>query len=195
MMLPGVAPFASFYTRTFTERRAQRVAAFASGYLLVWAGLGVPAFGLAWIADRLVGHHAGAATALAALVFVACGVYQFAPLKDTCLALCRSPLGFTVRYGAYRGRGRDARAGARHGLFCAGCCWALMALLLAFGLMNLLAMLLLSATIVVEKYWSRGVGFARVVGVVSIALAVVVIVHPRLAPGLHRSPVPMNGAM
>ena len=86
MMLPGVAPFASFYTRTFTQHREWRLIVFASGYLLVWAAAGVPAFGLAWVADQLVTHHATAATALAVLVFVVCGVYQLTALKDQCLA-------------------------------------------------------------------------------------------------------------
>jgi predicted metal-binding membrane protein len=185
MMLPGVAPFASFYTRTFTEHRQRRLLAFASGYLLVWAAIGLPAFCLAWIADRLVADHATAATALAALVFLSCGVYQLTPFKNRCLALCRSPLGFTLKYSAYHGRSRDLRAGALHGVFCAGCCWALMLLLLAFGLMNVLAMLTVAAVVFIEKTWRRGAGFARALGVVSIVLAVLVVAHPAIAPGLH----------
>jgi predicted metal-binding membrane protein len=182
---PGVVPFASFYTRTFTERRERRVLAFASGYLLVWAAIGLPAFGLAWIAGRLVADRPGAATALAALVFLSCGVYQLTALKSRCLARCRSPLGFTLKYSAYRGRGRDLRAGVFHGAFCAGCCWALMLLLLAFGLMNVLAMLAVAVAVLVEKTWRRGAGFARALGVASIMLAVVVLAQPAIAPGLH----------
>lgn len=196
MMLPSVAPFASFYTRTFTAHRDRRLVAFASGYLLVWAAAGVPAFGLAWVADRLVVDHATAATALAALVFLACGVYQLTPLKDRCLARCRSPLGFTLKYASYRGRGRDLRAGAFHATFCVGCCWALMALLVAFGLMNVLAMVVVAAVVFVEKTWGWGVRFARALGVVSIVLAVLVVVHPALAPGLYSPNSTMtNGTM
>lgn len=194
MMLPGVAPFASFYTRTFTERRAYRTVAFTSGYLLVWAVLGVPAFVLAWVADRLVTDYAGAARTLGVLVFMSCGVYQLTPLKDRCLALCRSPLGFTMRFGAYRGLGRDVRAGVFHGAFCAGCCWALMLLLLAFGLMNVAAMVAVAA-VVIEKTWRRGVGFARVVGVAALVLAALVIVHPGIATGLHSMLPTMKGSM
>jgi predicted metal-binding membrane protein len=196
MMLPGVTPFASLYTRTLTEHRGRRMVAFVSGYLLVWAMIGLPAFGLAWVADRLVTDHAPAATMLAALVFVSCGVYQLTPLKDRCLALCRSPLGFTVKYGAYRGRGRDVRAGVFHGAFCAGCCWALMLVLLAFGLMNVAAMVAVAAVVVIEKAWRRGTGFARVVGVAALVLAAIVIVDPAIVPGLHstRSPT-MKGTM
>lgn len=191
MMLPGVAPFASFYTRTFTEHRERRFVAFASGYLLVWAGLGLPAFGLAGVADRLVADHATAGTALAVVVFLSCGVYQLTPFKDRCLASCRSPLGFTLRYSALHRRGRDVRAGAAHGAFCVGCCWALMLLLLAFGLMNLLAMLAVAAAVLIEKTWRHGIGFARAVGVLSIVLAVLVVSHPSIAPGL-RSPSAMT---
>jgi len=196
MMLPGVSPFASFYTRTFTEHRRRRILAFASGYVLVWAAIGLPAFGLAWIADRLVADHPTAATALAVVVFMACGIYQLTPFKDRCLALCRSPLGFTVRYGTYQGPGRNLRAGALHGWFCAGCCWALMCVLLAFGLMNVIAMVTVAAIVFVEKTWRHGVGFARAAGVASIILAVVVIAHPAIASGLHSSHSMMsNGTM
>ena len=196
MMLPGVAPFASFYTRTFTENRESRLILFASGYLLVWAAAGVPAFGLAWVADRLVTDHATAATALAISVFVVCGVYQLTGLKDRCLAQCRSPLGFTLKYSTYQGRGRDVRAGALHGGFCLGCCWALMLVLFAFGLMNVFAMVVVAGVVLVEKSHRWGARIARVVGVVAIAVAVVVAVHPAFAPGLYRSPsTMMNGTM
>ena len=192
MMFPGVAPFASFYTRTFTEHRERRLLAFASGYLLVWAAIGLPAFGAAWIADRLVADHATAATALAAIVFLSCGVYQLTPLKDRCLALCRSPLGFTLKYTTYQGRGRDLRAGVLHGAFCAGCCWALMLLLLAFGLMNVLAMLAVATAVFIEKTWRHGVRFARALGVLSLVFAVLVVVRPAIAPGLHAPSTPIE---
>jgi predicted metal-binding membrane protein len=187
MMLPGVTPFASFDTRTFVERREQRVLAFASGYLLVWAAMGLPAFGLAWITDRLATDHVNAATALAVLVFLSCGVYQLTPLKNRCLALCRPPLGFTLRYATFDGRGRDLRAGILHGAFCAGCCWTLMLLLFAFGLMNVFAMVAVATAVFMEKTWRHGVGFARVVGVMSIVFAALVMAHPGIAPGLHSS--------
>ncbi len=185
MMLPGVTPFASFYTRTFTEHRQQRLLAFAAGYLLAWCAIGLPAFGLAWIAERVVAHDAAAATAIAAIIFLSCGVYQLTPLKNRCLALCRSPLGFTLKYSAYQGRYRDVRAGTLHGLFCAGCCWALMLVLLAFGLMNVFAMLAVAAVVCIEKAWRHGAGFARAVGVASILFAVLVVAHPAIAPGLR----------
>jgi predicted metal-binding membrane protein len=187
MMLPSVSPFASLYLRTFRDSRAQRLAGFAAGYLIVWALAAVPAYGLAWLTDRLAERHPTTATALAATIFAACGIYQLTPLKDRCLAHCRSPLGFVLKLGGYRGRSRDLRVGLYHGAFCLGCCWALMVLLVAFGLMNVLAMVALAMAVLVEKTWAWGPRFARGLGVVALVLAVVVVFEPGLAFGLHQA--------
>ena len=196
MMLPGVAPFASFYSRTFTTRRERRLFVFACGYLFVWALTGVPAFGLAWLADRMVTHHATVATALAVSAFVVCGVYQLTGLKDRCLAQCRSPLGFTLKYSTYQGAGRDLRAGMVHGGFCLGCCWALMLVLFAFGLMNVLAIIAVASVVLVEKSHRWGVPIAKTVGVAAIVFAMVVAINPAFATGLHQVPSNMtNGTM
>jgi predicted metal-binding membrane protein len=185
MMLPSVAPFASLYTRGFGADRAPRLAAFASGYLVVWTVAALPAYGLAWLADRLVAQHPAAATALAVAIFAACGAYQLTPLKHRCLANCRSPIGFVLKYGSYQGRARDLRVGLHHGAFCLACCWGLMAVLIAFGLMNLLAMVALAGAVLVEKTWSWGPRFSRALGVAALGLAVAVIFAPAIAPGLH----------
>jgi predicted metal-binding membrane protein len=185
MMLPGIAPFASFYTRTFAEDRAVRLTSFSCGYLVVWSLAALPAFGLAWLADEATSDSQAAATGLAAAIFLACGVYQLTPYKERCLAQCRSPLGFTLKCAAYRGRTRDFRVGMHHGAFCVACCWSLMALLVVFGLMNVAAMLALTAVMLVEKTWPRGPMFGRIVGGVAVALALVVIFVPRIAPGLE----------
>ena len=187
MMLPSVAPFASLYTRTFREHRGVRLVTFAAGYLVVWVGAALPAYALASAADAAVGDDATAATALAVAIFVACGVYQLTPFKDRCLAHCRSPLGFTLKYAAYRGRTRDLRVGIHHGGFCLGCCWGLMTLLVAFGLMNVTAMVLLAGAVLVEKTARWGPGFGRALGVAALGLAVLVIFVPGLAPGLVHS--------
>jgi predicted metal-binding membrane protein len=185
MMLPSVAPFASLYTRTFREHRAERLVMFAAGYLMVWAAAALPAYGIAWLVDQVIGDSQTAATVLAVAIFLACGLYQLTPFKDRCLAYCRSPLGFTLKYAAYRGRTRDLRVGVHHGAFCLGCCWALMALLVVFGLMNVVAMIALAAIVLIEKTWARGPAFGRVVGGVALVLAVVVIFVPAVAPGLN----------
>jgi predicted metal-binding membrane protein len=187
MMLPSVAPFASLYSRTFGDDRGSRLGAFASGYLIIWTLAALPAYGLAWLADRLAGGHPVAATIVAVAIFAACGGYQLTPLKDRCLARCRSPLGFVLKLGAYRGRTRDLRAGFYHGAFCLACCWALMALLIAFGLMNVIAMAVLAGAVLAEKTWARGLGFSRAVGVAALVLAIAVVFVPGLAPGLHHA--------
>ncbi len=185
MMLPSVTPFASLYTRSFGGRRAVRTVTFAAGYLIVWGLAAMPAYALAWSADRLIGTHPSGATALAVVIFVTCGVYQLTPLKDRCLAHCRSPLGLVFKLGSYQGPTRDLRAGIYHGVFCLACCWGLMALLIAFGLMNLVAMLLLAAVVVVEKVLPWGYGFSRALGVAALVFAIVVVFDPGMAPGLH----------
>ena len=189
MMLPSVAPFASLYMRTFEDRHGLRVGGFASGYLVIWTLAALPAFGLAWLAGRLAQGHPATATALAAAIFAACGIYQLTPAKDRCLAHCRSPLGFVLKLGGYRGRTRDLRVGLYHGVFCLGCCWALMALLVAFGLMNVLAMVVLAVAVLVEKTWAWGHLFSRGLGVAALLLAVAVVFEPALASGLHHTVV------
>ena len=85
MMLPAVAPFASLYSRTFTDGRGARLGAFASGYLIVWTLAALPAYGLAWLTGRLAGGHPAAATVLAVAIFAACGasvLYRMAALRE-----------------------------------------------------------------------------------------------------------------
>lgn len=184
MMLPAVAPLASIYSRTVQTHRPVRLIAFGLGYMTVWAAAGVPAFALAWTAGRLADGRPGLATAGAAVAYAGCGIYQLTPWKDRCLLHCRSPLALLLHYGSYRGRLRDFAAGAHHGAYCAGCCWALFVVLVAVGVMNLAAMAVLTVVVLLEKLWTRGVGFSRVVGLVALALAVAVIWVPELAPGL-----------
>jgi predicted metal-binding membrane protein len=197
MMLPSVTPFATLYARSFGDNRTRRTVAFVGGYLLVWALAAIPAYGAARLADSLVPNHPAGATALAVLVFAACGVYQLTPIKDRCLALCRSPLGFVVRYSGYRGRTRDLRVGMHHGGFCLACCWALMVLLLGFGLMNLVAMAFIAFVVLAERTWRWGPAAGRVVGVAALGLAIAVVAVPGLAPALHghaHAPSMMMGA-
>ena len=185
MMLPSVAPTAALYARTFRDNRATRTAGLAVGYLAVWAAAGVPAYGLAWLAGWLSGRHPGAAHVVAVAVFAVCGIYQLSSLKDRCLAHCRSPLGLLLHYGSYRGRSRDLRVGVHHGAYCLGCCWGLMVILIAVGVMNVAAMVGLAALVLNEKVWTWGPLAGRLAGAVALGLAVATIWLPWLAPGLH----------
>jgi predicted metal-binding membrane protein len=190
MMLPSVTPLATLYART--NPRAAQVGGLVLGYLAVWAAAGLPAYGLAWLAGWLTGGHPGAAHAAAVAVFAVVGAYQLSPLKDRCLAHCRSPLALLLHYGSYRGKARDLRVGAHHGGYCLGCCWALMLVLIAVGVMNVAAMIGLAALVLAEKTWSRGVAAGRLAGVAALALAVAIIWFPWLAPGLHSAPMMMG---
>ncbi len=185
MMLPSVAPLASLYARSVTASRTTRLGALILGYLLIWAAAGVPAYGLAWLTSWLDSHHPTAAHGLAIAIFAACGGYQLTGVKDWCLAHCRSPFGLLMHYGSFRGRTRDLRVGAHHGAYCLGCCWALMLVLIAVGVMNIVAMVALAVVILMEKVSSRGELIARLAGVAALGLAIATIWLPGLAPGLH----------
>jgi predicted metal-binding membrane protein len=192
MMLPSVTPTATLYAKTMQRNRAVRIAGLVAGYLAVWAAAGLPAYGLAWLAGWLTGTHPSAAHIMAVAVFGVAGIYQLTSLKDRCLAHCRSPLGLLLHYGSYRGRLRDLRVGAHHGGYCLGCCWALMVILVAVGVMNVAAMVGLAAVVLIEKAAPRGPTLGRLVGATALALAVAIIWFPWLAPGLHAAPPMMN---
>jgi predicted metal-binding membrane protein len=187
MMLPSVTPVASMYQRSVRSHRVLRLSGFTAGYLLAWAGAGIPAYLLTNLTARLVSDHPAWSTAVAVVVFASCGVYQLTPLKSRCLKHCRSPLSLLLHYGTYRGALRDVRAGGHHGAYCLGCCWSLMALFVVLGVMNVVAMVVLAIVVLVEKLWVHGEIFSRAVGVAALALAVAVIWIPALAPGIHTS--------
>jgi predicted metal-binding membrane protein len=193
MMLTSIAPFASLYSRTMGDHRARRVSSLAFGYLAVWAGAGVVGFCAAAAADRLASNAPGWAQATAVGTCVLCGVYQLTPLKERCLQHCRSPLGHLLHYTSFRGPFADIRVGLGHGAWCLGCCWSLMLLLVTFGVMNVLAMVVLAAVIVVEKVVAPGRWFSAAIAVIAFAIAMAIWIDPSLAPGLHTSPMVMGG--
>jgi predicted metal-binding membrane protein len=192
MMLPSVAPVSSLYLSTLRDSsrglaRAPRVTALVAGYLAAWAAIGVLGFGAAWAGGRVATKSPGAAPWVGAGILVVAGLYQLTPLKDRCLAHCRSPLGFLLRFGSYSGRLRDLRVGAYHGGYCAGCCWGLMAVLVAVGVMNLPWMAGLAAVIFLEKTWRHGKTLGLAFGLGLVVLACFVPAHPGLVPGLHHT--------
>jgi predicted metal-binding membrane protein len=185
MMLPSITPLASLYARTLQDHRARRVALLGSGYLAVWATVGVVAFGLAAGADRLAGDAPGWAQAVAVASCLACGIYQATPLKHRCLQKCRSPLGHLLRYASFRGPLADTFVGVHHGAWCLSCCWSLMLLLVTFGVMSLLAMAVLATVILAEKLLSPGRWFSIAIGAAAVALGIAIGIDPSWAPGLH----------
>ena len=177
MMLPSVAPVASIYLTVVRSRAngtaAAHVAALVAGYLLAWAGFGVVAFGISWALGKLAPMNMSMAPSRlavwsAAITLAVAGLYQFTSLKARCLRRCRSPLGFLLHFGGYSGRLRDVRVGAYHGGYCVGCCWSLMAVLVAVGVMNMAWMAGLTAVVFLEKAWRSGKAFGYAVGGVMI---------------------------
>jgi predicted metal-binding membrane protein len=185
MMLPSIAPLTSLYTRTMRGHRARRIGLLATGYLMVWAAVGLVAFAAAAGAEHLADGAPGWAQAAAVATCIACGLYQLSPAKERCLQHCRSPLGHLVRYTSWRGPLVDPRVGVDHGVWCLACCWSLMVLLVTFGVMNLLAMVVLAAVIVVEKVVAPGRWFSVIVGAGAFTLAAAIWIDPALAPGFH----------
>jgi predicted metal-binding membrane protein len=149
---------------------------------------------LARLFGDLAANRAGLARATAVATFAGAGLYQLTPVKARCLSHCRSPLSHLFHYVSFRGRLRDVRAGVSHGVFCLGCCWALMVLLVAFGVMNIAAMAGLALVIVLEKTWRYGERLARAVGVGALAFAAVLLLAPGLAPGLDPDAVSGPGS-
>ncbi len=190
MMVPSIIPLASRYLRTIESYRFIGLIGFTAGYVGVWTMTGVLAFALAWLTGRIAATSPMVATVVAAAIFAMGGIYQLTPLKEQCLTRCRVPIALLLRYASWRGSLRHLQVGVHHGTFCLGCCWFLMILMLAFGIMNIAAMLLLAVVIILEKLWTHGVLFSRLVGVVCCALAVAVLWIPGLAPGLI---LPVNG--
>jgi predicted metal-binding membrane protein len=191
MMFPSIAPIAISWARSITMRstgwtRCWRITSFVAGYLLAWAGYGVVAYAALIGAARLAHAHPAQAKWLGFAIFAAAAVYQLTPLKDVCLTHCRSPLGQLLHYGNYRGKLRDLRVGIHHGAYCVGCCWAMMLILVAVGVMNIAVMAAIAVVIFIEKLWRHGPKLGKALGVAALVLAALIPSHPNLAPALHQ---------
>jgi predicted metal-binding membrane protein len=194
MMLPSVAPTVALYSRMTRERSPLSPLFFAAGYLVAWGGAGALAFAIAragdWIGgDVLAWNHAGRWVAGATLL--AAAAYELTPLKDVCLGKCRSPLGFLL--GSWRGgRAGALRMGAKHGAWCVGCCWALMASLFALGVMSIAWMAFVAGLIATEKLlpWRRVATYGT--AAILLTLGVMLLVAPDAIPALT---IPGHGPM
>jgi predicted metal-binding membrane protein len=193
MMLPSSLPLIRLFDAVTREQAAHRraMAAFLGAYVALWTAFGAFAFvgdvavhrtvdALPWLHERpwLV---AGGVLALA-------GAFQFSELKEQCLSKCRLPGPYLLAHYR-RGSGAAFKLGAGHGLFCLGCCWALMLLMFAVGVAHLVWMAALTGLMVYEKIGRHGRVAARVAGVVLLVWAVVVLAHPSWLPeALSMSP-------
>jgi predicted metal-binding membrane protein len=186
MMFPSVAPTVALYA-TMTRRRApDRPLVFATGYLIIWSAAGLGAYSLFELGRRIIGGdlawHTGGRW-FAAGILLAAALYELTPLKDVCLAKCRSPVGFLL--GGWReGRIGALEMGAKHGAWCLGCCWALMAGLFALGVMSLTWMAMFAALIALQKLlpWNRALVWGT--SALLVVLAAALLLAPNAIPGL-----------
>ena len=183
MMFPTMGPMVVAHHMVTSRRGGGWISTltFIAGYLVVWTAIGAIPFAVLVVLGRLPFEGGAARVApLAGTVLALAGLYQFTPLKTICLRACRTPIGFILSHDFRRGAPGAFAAGIAHGAFCLGCCWALMAILLVLGLMNLAWMAALSAVFLLEKNWSRGVTLARAVGVALAIFGIAVILRPDL---------------
>jgi predicted metal-binding membrane protein len=181
MMFPAISPVVRLYGFAAAKGRVAPLPFFVAAYLTVWGAMAVPSY-VAW--QRLeapIADGASWAGRLAGGVLLTAAVWQLSPLKSVCLRHCRSPLSFFMQYGSGAARRFGAfRMGVAHGLFCLGCCWALMAVLVALGTMNLAWMAVLTGLIFLEKTAPSGERIA-VVGAAALACTgVVLLLRPAL---------------
>lgn len=192
MMFPSAAPMVlMFYTiSTGKRQRAQTYAptwVFVLGYLLVWTLAGVAAYvlatGLDWLASQSM-WLTDNASRIGGVVLIAAGLYQLSPLKNTCLAKCRTPLQFVMT--SWRdGAGGAVRMGIEHGVYCLGCCWLLFVILFPLGMMNIAALALLTALIFAEKVLPVGRAVSAFAGVALVVYGAVVVFMPTFLPAMR----------
>jgi predicted metal-binding membrane protein len=194
MMFPSVAPTVALYARMTRKRAPLLPLLFTAGYLLVWTGAGVVTFLIGSAVARVSGDAFAwdrAGRWVAGVTLLVAAVYELTPLKDVCLGRCRSPLGFLL--GSWRdGPSGAVRMGARHGAWCVGCCWALMASLFALGVMSVAWMAFVAGLIAVEKTvpWRRVATYGT--AALLLTLGVLLLAAPGAVPGLS---IPDSGPM
>lgn len=171
MMLPGASPMILLFATISRKQRERQApyapaAVFVIAYSTIWLGFSLLATTAQWALDAsalLSPALAATSSAVAGGVLVAAGIYQFTPLKNTCLQSCRTPLDFLI--GHWRSGPRGAFVmGLQHGIYCLGCCWMLMALLFVGGIMNIAWVAALSLYVLLEKTVPGGQWLDRAAG-------------------------------
>lgn len=179
MMLPTSLPMVWHFAKASSGQSQPRLAlsAFLAAYLAIWAGFALVAFvgdtGLHALVHRWLWLHQRPWLVLGLALCLA-GAFQFSPLKERCLHECRHPALFLLRHYR-RGLGAAWKLGVRHGLFCLGCCWALMLLMFAVGVSDLAWMAGLTGIMLLEKTWRHGRRLVPFVGVALLAYGGVIL--------------------
>jgi predicted metal-binding membrane protein len=164
MMLPSTSPLVLLYARQST---ATSSALLTAGYVAVWAGVGLAAYGIDMRLPDPSNRVVGA-------VLIGAGLYQLTPLKTACLKRCRNPADFLVTHWR-RGRVGALRLGVEHGAYCVGCCWALMGVLIVAGSMSLAWVVAIALVVAGEKLLPAGQLFGRLGGVGLLLAGIVVV--------------------
>ena len=188
MMFPTIAPFVLAHRMVVKKRGGGEfpTVAFVGGYLAVWSLIGVVPL-IAFLAFRDVSADAADSRwlpTLAGVILVVAGGYQFTRWKAVCLKHCRTPMSFLMTHNFGGGAPSAFKAGLNHGAYCLGCCWALMAVLVVVGLMNLVWMAAIAIVFLLEKNWKHGVALTKIVGAGLIGLGLAVIVSPGILPNI-----------
>lgn len=173
MMLPSATPMILTFAAVSRNRRRQErpyvpVTIFVAGYVAIWVAFSVLAAIAQWILHRealLSPAMASSSAGLGGILLLAAGIFQFTPLKHACLTQCRAPFDFIMTRWREGARGAF-RMGVEHGLFCAGCCWALMALLFVTGVMNIVWIAAITLLVGLEKLFPRGIWLSAATGVI-----------------------------
>ncbi len=202
MMTPSAAPMILMFAGINRRRQKQQVpyvptSVFLLGYLVVWAAFSVLATIAQWglhAVSLLSPMMVSTSPVLGGILLLTAGIYQWTPLKHACLSKCRSPLGFVLnewregRWGAFV-------MGLKHGGYCTGCCWSLMALLFVAGVMNLLWVAAIAGFILLEKVAPAGQRMGQAAGVLMVAGGVVLLglalwggMQPEMTPGTESEP-------
>jgi predicted metal-binding membrane protein len=189
MMFPTAAPMIVTFHKVQAGKR-QRGEAFVStwifvaAYLLVWVLAGVAAYAGALVAEAIAARSAlspATAARIGGTLLIAAGVYQLTPLKDLCLSKCRTPITFIMT--SWRdGAAGALRMGLLHGAYCLGCCWLLFVILFPLGIMNIVAMAVITLIIFAEKTLPWGRAVIRAVAVILIVYGSGVVAAPQLLP-------------
>ena len=182
MMLPSSMPMVRLVVYA-GRRQARPVAvplAFLAGYAAIWTAFAAGAFLGDTLVHLLVALWPWLAVhswLIGAVTFFIAGLFQFSPLKERCLEMCRAPLGFFMHY--YRkGVGPAWHLGVRHGGYCLGCCWALMLVMFGVGVGNLAGMAALTGAMVIEKTVPGGKRLSPVIGIMLLLLGALWLAHP-----------------
>jgi predicted metal-binding membrane protein len=183
MMTPSVTPLVLIFTSINRKRRQQQNPCVPSGYLLggyflAWAAFSLFATLLQWLLQQVSLLNPEMVTTnklVGGIILITAGIFQFTPLKNTCLRSCRSPIGFIHQHWK-DGRDGALRMGIQNGIYCLGCCWILMLLLFVSGIMNILWIAIISLFVVIEKI-SSAKAISLMAGIALMAYGIIVLLQ------------------